>query len=302
MNVGTSLYNLNTNARNFSPNATTRVNRGSGDQFIDALLSKTSAGRDSFIQSGQDRSYFIYDTKIRNSLFQTKGQPYAGEIQDVETERYTITSQHRGELYIHDKLRDENFIWDLNKNQVQVDAKTGSKFLINDLGAGFFIMAAVDSELENGLKQALGVDALEEKDLIGFTVHQDRKTGIRYITANGYESQGGQIIMDNNAHAQLDSLAKEYMKQYPGLMRTYNEALFYASFEVRGMAKRVSDGIMMLGPNSLSFKSVDGQNDWLLIFDQEYWDTMKAIFDQAENDEIRNKDFWENMMIERGYK
>ena len=292
MNIGASLYHLNTSARNFSAKDTARVNHGSGDQFIDALLSKTSAGRDTFTPSSQDRSYFMYDAKIGNALFQTKGQPYAGEIQDVETERYIITSRSRGELCIYDKLRDENFIWDLSKNQVQVDAKTGSKFLIDNLGSGFFIMAAVDSELEDGLKQALGVDVLEEKNLTGFTVHEDRKTGIRYITANGYESQGGQIIMDKNARTQLDALAKEYMKEYPGLMRTYNEAWFYASFEVRGMARRVSGGIMMLGPNSLSFKSVDGQNDWVLIFDQEYWDTMKAMFDKAENDEVGKKEFW----------
>ena len=203
MNIGASLYHLSTNARAFSPKDSARVNQGSGDQFINALLSKTSAGRDTFIQSGQDRNYFMHDTKIRNALFQTKGQPHAVEIQDVETERYSITARRRGELCIHDKMRDENFVWDLSNNNVQVDAKTGSKFLIDNLGSGFFIMAAVDSELENGLKQALGVDALEEKDLIGFTVHQDRKTGIRYITANGYESQGGLIIMDDNAHKQL---------------------------------------------------------------------------------------------------
>ena len=146
MNIGASLYHLNTGARTFSPKDTALVNRGSGDQFINALLSKTTSGRDTFIQSGQDRSYFMYDTKIGNALSQTKGQPYAGAIQDVESERYTITAQRRGELCIHDKLRNENFIWDLSKNNVQVDAKTGSKFLINNLGSGFFIMAAVDSE------------------------------------------------------------------------------------------------------------------------------------------------------------
>ena len=150
MNIGAYSYHLDTNARTFPLKDTTRVNKGSGNQFIDALLSKTSAGRDTFIQSEQDRSYFMYDTKIGNVLFQTKGQPHAGEIQDVETERYTIKSQSRGALCIYDKMRDENFIWDLSKNNVQVDAKTESKFLIDNLGSGFFIMAAVDSELENG--------------------------------------------------------------------------------------------------------------------------------------------------------
>ena len=296
MNIGASLYQLNTNARAFSPKDSARVNQGSGDQFIDALLSKTSAGRDTFIQSGQDRSYFMYDAKIGNALFQTKGQPHAGEIQDVETERYIITARQRGELCIYDKMRDENFIWDLSKNNVQVDAKTGSKFLINNLGSGFFIMAAVDSELENGLKQALGVDALEEKDLIGFTVHQDRKTGIQYITANGYESQGGQIIMDDNAHKQLDSMAKEYLKEYPNLVRNYNEAWFYATFEVRGLAKRSPNGIMMIGPNSLTFMHKDGIHRWLAVFDEEDWEKVKEAFDKnAGNAGAETWEFWEQL-------
>ena len=296
MNIGTSLYHLNTNARAFSLKDSARVNRGSGDQFINALLSKTSAGRDTFIQADQDRSYFIYDTKIGNILFQTKGQPNIGEIQDVETERYIITARQRGELCVYDKMRDENFIWDLGKNNVQVDAKTGSKFLINNLGSGFFIMAAVDSELENGLKQALGVDALEEKDLIGFTVHQDRKTGIQYITANGYESQGGQIIMDDNAHKQLDSMAKEYLKEYPNLVRNYNEAWFYATFEVRGLAKRSPNGIMMIGPNSLTFMHKDGIHRWLAVFDEEDWEKVKEAFDNnAGNAGAETWEFWEQL-------
>ena len=296
MNIGASLYHLNINARTFSPKDSARVNRGSGDQFIDALLSKTGAGRDTFIQSGQDRSYFMYDAKIGNVLFQTKGQPHTGEIRDVETERYSITARRRGELCIHGKMRDEDFIWDLSKNNVQVDAGTGSKFLINNLGSGFFIMTAVDSELENGLKQALGVDELEEKNLIGFTFHQDKKTGIRYITANGYESQGGQIIMDDNARKQLDSMAKEYLKEYPNLVRNYNEAWFYATFEVRGLAKRSPNGIMMIGPNSLTFMHKDGIHRWLAAFDEENWEKVKEAFDKnAGNAGAETWEFWEQL-------
>jgi len=67
--------------------------------------------------------------------------------------------------------------------------------LINDWGNGFFNVAAVDEELEKGLKEALGVEKLAEKELTGFSVHQDAKTGIKYITANGYESRGGFFIM-----------------------------------------------------------------------------------------------------------
>ena len=163
---------------------------------------------------------------------------------------------------------------------MQVDKETGKKFLINDLGAGFFNMVALDDGLENSIKESLGVTELEEKELENFTVHQDDKTGIYYITSNGYESQGGQIIMDDNARQKLNGLADEYMKQYPSMLRSRNEAWFYATFEVRGIAKRTDGGIMMIGPNSVSFRDKFGENDWTSIFDKSKWSNVKRLYDE----------------------
>ena len=126
----------------------------------------------------------------------------------AETDKYVIRRTASGDIRISDKKTDEGFIWKYNENKVQVDSASGKKFLINDLGAGFFNMVTLDADLENALKEFVGIEEFEEKELEDFTVHQDNKTGIYYITSNGYEGQGGQIIMDDATKNKLDSLAE----------------------------------------------------------------------------------------------
>ena len=217
-------------------------------------------------------------------------------IKSVETERYSIYETEYGDLRIYDKENKEGFIWELDKKQIQVDSKTGTKFLINDWGNGFFNMVAVDEELEKGLKEALGVEELAEKELTGFTVHQDAKTGIKYITANGFESRGGLLVLDQEARKSLDSMAKEYLKEYPNLVKDYNEAWFYATFEVRGLAKRSTNGITMISPNSISFMNKDGIHRWVATFDEENWEKVKEAFDNnAGNAGASEWEFWEQL-------
>lgn len=181
-----------------------------------------------------------------------------------------------------------------------MDKESGKKFLINDWGSGFFNMVAVDDELEKAIKEALGTDELPEKELEGFTVNQDNKTGIYYITANGYESRGGLLVLDKEAEQKLDSMAKEFLEQYPNLAKTYIEAWFYATFEVRGLLKRTSNGIMMISPNSISFKNKDGENEWTGIFDTNEWGTVKQEFDNSiENINAESWNYWENFWKHR---
>lgn len=243
--------------------------------FADTLFRKTNGGLDSYAGSERNR---ISDCGVYGRVFQTGTHRYnTVAIKEVETERYSIMWKPDGHLFIYDKERGgkEAFGWTLNKNDVQIDEKTGLKFLINDLGCGLFNMVVVDEELEQGLKEALDVSELYEKPLVNFSVQQDQKTGIRYITPNGFESSGGQIIMDKEAREKLDSLAKEYLSQYPNLVHSYEEAWFHATFEVRGLTKRTSGGIMQISPNSISFLDKDGINSWVCIFDPERWKEVK---------------------------
>lgn len=258
-----------------------------------SAAAKNSASR---MEKGQDAGLLVQTQNKRNdkvSAANTAMEAYlastssvchrlsAATIKNTETNRYTIEEMEGGYLRIYDKERKEGFNWKLDENQIQVDKESGKKFLINDWGSGFFNMVAVDEELENGIKDALGVEELEEKELTGFTVHNDGNTGVSYITANGYESRGGLIVFDEQANQRLNSLAQEYLDKYPNLVKTFNEAWFYATFEVRGLAKRTSDGIMMVSPNSISFKDKDGENRWTGIFDEQSWQSVKKEFDSS---------------------
>ncbi len=137
------------------------------------------------------------------------------------------------------------------------------------------------------------LDELDEKELTGFTVHTDQKTGIKYVTANGYESRGGYLVLDNEARQKLDSMAKEFLEQYPNLAKTYNEAWFYATFEVRGLLKRTPNGISMISPNSISFMNKDGENRWVSIFNPANWKQVKEEFDRGRNaGKMEGWNFW----------
>jgi hypothetical protein len=266
-------------------------NIGSG-RFEDTLLRRANAGLDSCTRAERNK---ISDCGVYGRILQVNMHTYdTRATKEVETERYSITWKPGGYLCIYDKERggNEAFRWKLNKDDVQVDEKTGLKFLINDLGCGLFNMVVVDEELEQGLKEALDVSELYEKPLVNFSVQQDQKTGIRYITPNGFESSGGQIIMDKEAREKLDSLAKEYLSQYPNLVHSYEEAWFHATFEVRGLTKRTSGGIMQIGPNSITFLNKDGINSWVCIFDPKRWKEVKEKFDRNDNAGEESWEFW----------
>lgn len=294
---------INAFSRSVNVNETRNINSEFTNHFSDVFLTKMNAAKDSYTKSPEKATYNSENyNKFFGNIVMQKGQKYSGTINPVETERYTIEETEYGDLWIYDKERKEGFIWELGKNQVQVDAKTGTKLLINNLGSGFFNMVSVDVELENALKEALGVDELAEKELVGFTVNQDRKTGISYVTANGYESQGGLIIFDDQTEGKLDSLAQEYLKKYPNIVKNYNEAWFYATFEVRGLAKQTANGILMIGPNCITFKHMDGLHSWLYIFDPDDWKDVKAQFDNSMSHDIENRDFWSNFFKKANIK
>lgn len=98
--------------------------------------------------------------------------------------------------------------------------------------------------------------------------------------------------MDKEAREKLDSLAKEYLSQYPNLVHSYEEAWFHATFEVRGLTKRTSGGIMQIGPNSITFLNKDGINSWVCIFDPKRWKEVKEKFDRNDNAGEESWEFW----------
>lgn len=269
-----------------------RADKNESGNFADALLNRMGGAKDSYAATERKSDYLCENY---NDLFlNAASKRFTGSIKTVETERYKIVERESGVVRIYDKEHNNEAVdLKLNTEKIQVDKETGTKLIINDLGVGFFTMLTVDDELEAGLKEALGVDELDEKELTGFTVHTDQKTGIKYVTANGYESRGGMLVLDKEARQKLDSMAKEFLEQYPNLAKTYNEAWFYATFEVRGLLKRTPNGISMISPNSVSFKNKDGENRWVGIFNPANWKQVKEEFDSGRNaGKMEGWNFW----------
>ena len=244
--------------------------------------------------------------KTQASYYKVECNTYTKNIIDisqcsdkaVDTGRYQIQRKD-GNVRIYDKQTQGDFGWILRYGaEVQVDEKSGQKFLMNDFGNGFFMMQYVDEELENGLKEFFELEELPEKELNGFTVQTDTVTGIQYVTANGYEWQGGHIIFTDAARTKLNALTETYMKEYPGRLKSYDEAFFYASFEVRGLAKRTSDGILMLGQDNIIFKGKNEKDDWTIFFESQLWEMIKSIFDgdAKGNGDIGNQAGWKIML------
>ncbi len=276
----------------FTANVRGRTDKSEPGNFANALLNRMGGEKDSYVETKRKSDYLCEN--YNNLFLNATSKHFIGSIKTVETERYKIVEKESGVVRIYDKEHNNEAVdLKLNKEQVQVDKETGTKFIINDLGVGFFTMMTVDDELEAGLKEALGVDELDERELTGFTVHTDQKSGIQYITANGYESRGGLLVLDKEAMQKLDSMAKGFLEQYPNLAKTYNEAWFYVTFEVRGLLKRTPNGITMISPNSISFKDKDGENRWVSIFNPANWKQVKEEFDRGRNTgKMEGWDFW----------
>lgn len=235
--------------------------------FLHVLQSTYNAGLDKQLEEKAQPSYCRVQCGVykRDTIDVSK----CSET-EIDTGRYKIQKKD-GNVRILDKETQENFSWILRYGtEVQVDERSGQKFLINDFGNGFFMMQCVDGELEDGLKEFFGVEELPEKELDGFTVQTDKATGVQYITADGYEWQGGHIIFTDGARMKLNALAETYIREYSGILKSNDEALLYASFEIRGLAKRVPDGILMLGKDNVPLKGKDGK------------DTAKQRFSQVE--------------------
>ncbi|SHL16879.1 hypothetical protein SAMN02745136_04242 [Anaerocolumna jejuensis DSM 15929] len=285
-------------SRNYYNNIIEKNQRtGTNNVFAEALNKRLSSDisnsgiTDTFKKAKIKPMYLNYNNDRRNM-----------SIKDIETENYKITQdENTGYITVRDKKAGTAVgMHSADDLVIQTDAATGTKLLINDLGGGFYCLVQVSDELEGALKKALNTDSLKQTELSGFQVHTDRKTGINYITANGYESRGGLLLLNDAGREKLISLADEFMEKYPNLASSIDEAIMYAAFEITGVAKRTENGIMMLGPNSLTFYNANGVVGWRLIFDEEDYDSIRQHWDsQKDSSKWENKEFWKTYLSEK---
>ena len=285
LNTGRSFVNSTSSTEHLSQklDSSDVENDEVSENLISELL-RDRVGKDTTISSYKGISYGLKDNI------------------NYETENYKITQDEKsGYITIYDKKADAKVVMHSADDIVmQTDDATGTKVLINDFGIGFYRMVQVGDELEDALKQALDTDTIKEQSLTGFQVHTDQKTGINYITANGYESRGGQLLLDDVGREKLTFLASEFMNQYPQLINSMDEAIMYAAFEITGVAKRTDDGIMMLGPNSLSFHDKNGKDIWSMIFDEQDYESIRKEWDSKENaSEKMQMKYWESIFLNK---
>ena len=222
-----------------------KVNRDNIGQLMNALSMFSPRDRWAIIRAVSTDSYC---ERVKAQIEEESDSEFTA----VETGGYSITQDSKsGYIRIHDKKADSGIVVRSAEDIViQKDADTGIKMLINDFGNGFYCAIQVTDELEEALKEALGTQELQETGMKGFQIHTDKKTGIQYMTADGYESRGGSLILDDEDRKKLMDLANTYLTDYPELVSNLDEAITYAAFEVMGIAKRTEHGFMMPDPNS----------------------------------------------------
>ena len=120
-------------------------------------------------------------------------------------------------------------------------------------GGAWYDDIPVDTELENGLAEAIGVEDIREVELEGYYIGTHAGTGIQYVMRPGDEGRGGKVLLRNAADvAKYNALAEEYYTRYPNLVTSQEAGRIYASFEICGMQERTTTGFVNIRYDSIS--------------------------------------------------
>ena len=145
--------------------------------------------------------------------------------------------------------------------KIQEDAQTGTRVMISELpgfNGNWYDAIPVTEELESALSEAIGVEEVPHQPLEGYYIGTHAETGIKYVMRPGDEGRGGQVLLCNTVdEARYKDLGEEYARRYPNLVKSPEEGLIYANFEIRGMAHRGANGIITTHPVNISYHDKD---------------------------------------------
>lgn len=223
------------------------------------------------------------------------GHNRVDEFKDLETDHYKITRHKKsGYISIYNKKSETKVIMhSLQEIIMQVDEKTGIRLLINDFGAGVYNCLQVGLELEWALKESLGTKLLNWTIMEDFKIHTSEKSGITYITCNGYESLGGHLLLNYMGREKIISWANEYLKKYPSVIKSEEEAIMFTVCEVTGVGKHITAGLLMLGPNAVSFYNTFKEERWRIRFDKKKYNRVRKEWDNKTDYLLwDSKQFW----------
>ena len=130
------------------------------------------------------------------------------------------------------------------------------------------------------------------------------ETGIRYIMRNGDEGRGGRTLLCDDAdRARYQALGEEYARRYPDLIGSAEEGMIYADFEIRGMAHRTANGIVMTHPDNISYNdNSDHTKNWSAKIDKKTWDLLLDWFSKNKPDskEMSSFKYWDKIFGDIG--
>ena len=193
--------------------------------------------------------------------------------------------------------------------KIQEDVETGTKVIVGELpgfGSAWYDVVPVDNELENALSEAMGVDEVPHQELENYYIGTHNETGIKYLMRPGDEGKGGRVLLCNPSdEAKYKALGEEYAREYPNLIKSAEEGLAYASFEIRGMAHRCANGIVMTHPDNISYRDNDDiTKNWSAKIDENTWNTLLSwLKDHTLNSEEMSRfKYWDGIFDEIGGK
>ena len=264
------------------------------NKFLAALDSKTDSTR-SIANSN------ILKTNSAENIFN------AYEFTEVTTAKYRIVPENEiGGLRIY--INGESAgVFKADDLKIQEDAATGTKVLVSDLagfGGAWYDALPVDYELEHALSQSMGVDDVPHQPLEKYYIGTHAETGIKYLMRPGDEGKGGRVLLCNEADvAKYNALGEEYARKYPNLIKSSREGLIYADFEIRGMAHRAANGIVMTHPDNISYNdNNDATKNWSAQINDKTWDLMLSWLKNHSLDtkEMTSFKYWDDIFSNIG--
>lgn len=239
-------------------------------------------GRKDISEATSRRDIYVNDTSgICNTGLYSKGNTFAAPEWNlpIETERYRIEDasflEGAAAYSITDKETGRSLYMREDQLVIQRDEKTGLEFVIN-MDQPFSCNVQVTGELKGLLNDMMAKRGLplEETPLQGgLTVHQDPRTGLRYLAVQGKEAKGMSVIITSQKDWEtLEKLVDDF-QQYE-VCSSRSIAGLYALLEISGNLKREKDGMTYLTPDGISYVPYDERNKnkaWHIILpDSDY--------------------------------
>lgn len=222
---------------------------------------------------------------------------------DFSTSKYDVIADDvEGCFEVYNGNGDRVGSFDYSDMEIKVDAATGTPILISEHGTAAYDAIILDQELLLGFQEAMGVGALKQSTLEGFTLNKHFETGIKYLVKAGDEGRGGRLLIQSEEElVAIERLAETYMSDYPNLVSSKEVAQINAVLEVIGLMERTPNGIVSVNRDGMSYNDeVDPERNWALLFEDECYEAVMEFvrLNRIIGTDISEYDLWGNFFDE----